>query len=356
MHVRVSVFDSPEFDDHEMVSFITDAATGLRCIIAVHWGGPIGTAGGGCRMIPYASDDEALRDVLRLSRAMSYKLALADLPGGGAKSVILGDPRRDKTRELLHAFGRAVDRLGGRYIVGEDVGTTPADMQTIAEETDYVVGRSSDTAAATALGVFVGLRAAVRRRLGHRDLADIHVAIQGLGGVGMRLAEALHKAGTRLTVTDSNEEAVADAVRRFGAAVVSPAAIYDVEADVFAPCALGSVLNDETIPRLRVAVVAGGANNPLAQDRHADALLAREILYAPDFVLNAGGVIAAAAEVDRWETDTALPVEEDEAMRRRIDGIDGRLNNIFEHAADQRISPHTAAMKLAQARIARARE
>lgn len=351
----MGIFDAPEFDEHEQVSFVHDPVTGLRAIIAIHWSGPIGTAGGGCRVHPYPSERAALRDVLRLSRAMSYKLALAELPGGGAKSVILADPKRDKTPELLRAFGRAVDGLGGRYIVAEDVGTTMADMEIIAQVTEYVVGRVNDTSPMTGHGVFVGLQAAVRHQLGRSDLAGLRVAIQGVGGVGLSLARELSRAGAKLWITDVDPARVAKAVAETGATAVAPEAIYDIDADVFSPNALGDVLDDTTIPRLRVRVVAGGANNQLVEERHADALAARGILFAPDFVLNAGGVIAASQEVETFEGQVADAAAQDRAAHERTAIIANILDDVIALSHREGINTQAAAVRLAKARIRDAR-
>lgn len=352
----MGIFDAPEFDEHEQISFVHDPDTGLRAIIAIHWSGPIGTAGGGCRIHPYPSERAALRDVLRLSRAMSYKLALAELPGGGAKSVIIADPRRDKTPELLRAFGRAVDGLGGRYIVAEDVGTTMADMEIIAQVTEYVVGRVNDTSPTTGYGVFVGLQAAVRHGLGRTDLAGLRVAIQGCGGVGHSLACELARRGARLWVTDVDAERVRRTVAETGAVAVPVDAIYDCDVDVFSPNALGDVLDDATIPRLRARVVAGGANNQLVEDRHAIELAARGILFAPDFVLNAGGVIAASQEVGTFEGETADAAAQERAARERCSIIGTILDDVFALSQREKITTQEAAIRLAKAKIRAARD
>lgn len=345
----MTVFDHPDFDHHEQVSFVHDPNAGLRAIIAIHWSGPIGTAGGGCRIRAYPREDAALRDVLRLSRAMSYKLALVGLPGGGAKSVILADPR-DKTPALLQAFGRAVNGLGGRYIVAEDVGTTPADMEEIAKETEYVVGRVVDTSPTTGYGVFVGLEAAVAHHL-HRDLRGLRVAIQGVGGVGYHLGHELAQAGARLYVCDPNPVALARAVRDLAATPVPLEAIYDLDVDVFSPCAFGDVLDDHTIPRLRAQVIAGGANNQLAAPHHASMLHERGILYAPDFVLNAGGVIAAAEEVGRFDDDETDPSALEAAARDRTRIVAKILREVIELAESRGTTTDAAAVALARARM-----
>jgi leucine dehydrogenase len=287
------VFTSPDFDSHETVAFGSDAASGLRAIIAIH-NTNLGPALGGCRMWPYASEDEAVRDVLRLSRGMTYKAAMAGLPYGGGKAVIIGNPRRDKSEALLRAMGRFVDSLGGRYHTAEDVGTTVEDMDILRKETACAHGFSSasgDPSPATAYGVYMGLRAAVSFGLGRSDLRGLTVAVQGLGNVGTRLCRYLADEGARLIVTDINAEAVDRAVRAFGATPVAPDAIHRAEADVFAPCALGAILNDRTIPELGAHIVAGAANNQLAEPRHDRMLKDRAVLYAPDYVINAGGMI-----------------------------------------------------------------
>jgi len=337
----MTVFSCPDFDNHEHVSFFTDEASGLRAIVAIHSTAPFGLSGGGCRMYPYASDMDALRDALRLSRAMSYKLALCDMPAGGAKSVVIGDPAKDKTEALLHALGRAVERLGGKYVVAEDVGTTPEDMRIIGTQTRYVMGRQVDTGPATAYGAFVSLRTAVERRLGRKDLTGLRVAVQGLGNVGRRLCKHLAEAGAKLIVTDVNEGAVRAVVGELGAVAVLPGAIYDQDVDVFAPCALGAILDDATIGRLRCKVVAGCANNQLAEERHGEVIAARGILYAPDFVVNAGGVIGAAQEGQYDER----------AAFRDTDRIAGILSAAFDRAEREGISTHAAAVRMAKEKI-----
>jgi leucine dehydrogenase len=339
----VSVFEHPCFE-HEHVAFFCDASAGLRMIVAVHTTGPFGTSGGGCRMWPYRSDDEALRDVLRLSRAMSFKLALLDMPAGGAKAVVIGDPREHKSEALLRAIGRAVERLAGRFVIAEDVGTTPADMRIVAKETKYVMGQRASTAGATAYGVFLGLREAVRRRL-DKDVAAISVAIQGVGEVGFALGRELARAGARLIVTDVDRAKVERAVRELGARAVAPEAIFSADVDVLAPCALGSILDDETIPALRCSVVAGSANDQLAEDRHADALAARGVLFAPDFVVNAGGVLGA------WQLGPAGGDEVDERARNEARRIVSVLGDALERADREGITPHAAAMRTARERI-----
>jgi leucine dehydrogenase len=340
----VAIFEHPEFDDHEQVCFLSDAATGLRAIVAIHTTSRLGIAGGGCRMYPYASDDAALRDVLRLSKAMTYKLALADIPSGGAKSVVIADPKTDKNEALLRALGRAVHNLGGRYVIAEDVGTTPADMDVIAKETPYCAGRSGgsgDTTPPTAYGTFLALECAVKRRLRRDDLVGLRVAIQGVGGVGSRLGQLLVDRGAELVVHDVDSDAVRRAVEQLGARAVEADAIYDADVDVFAPCALGDVLTEAHIARLRCSVVAGAANNQLPTDAQAHSLAARGILYAPDFVVNMGGVLGASK----------LGTATDDKMRASLQRIVTTLDEIFTTAEAQSITTHEAAVAIARAKV-----
>ena len=340
----MTVFEHPDFDEHEQICFLSDTASGLRAIVAIHSTSRLGIAGGGCRMWPYPSDDAALRDVLRLSKAMTYKLALADIPSGGAKSVVIADPKTDKSEALLRALGRAVHSLGGRYVIAEDVGTTPADMEIIAKETPYCAGRSGgsgDTTPPTAYGTFLALECAVKRRLQRDDLAGVRVAIQGMGGVGFRLGELLVERGAKLWVHDVRSEAVERAVTQLGAQAVDGEAIYDADVDVFAPCALGDVLDEGHIARLKCSVVAGAANNQLPTDAQADSLAARNILYAPDFVVNMGGVLGAAK----------LGTATDEKMRSSLQRIVDTLDAVFTMAETQSITTHAAAIALAKGKV-----
>lgn len=340
----MAVFEHPEFDDHEHVSFLSDPETGLRAIVAIHTTSELGIAGGGCRMWRYPSDDAALRDVLRLSRAMTYKLALAGIPSGGAKSVVIADPKTDKNEALLRALGRAVHSLGGRYVIAEDVGTTPADMEVISKETPYCAGRSGgsgDTTPPTAYGTFLALELAVKRRLQREDLEGVRVAIQGVGGVGFRLGELLKERGAELVVTDIDAAKVERAVSELGAVAVEGDAIYDADVDVFAPCAMGDVLTEANIARLKCSVVAGAANNQLPTDAQAESLHRRSILYAPDFVVNMGGVLGAA----RMSTAT------DEKMRKSLQKIVDALEGIFEHAETEGITTHAAAVAAAKGAV-----
>jgi len=287
------MFSHPAFDGHESVVFAHDRASGLEAIVAIH-STALGPAFGGCRMWPYASEDEAIGDALRLSHGMTHKAAICGLPWGGGKTVVIGDPRRDKTPALLHALADVVDRLGGRYIIADDVGTSLEDLAVMREVTPHTAAATPAARkplAVTAYGVLRAIFAAVRQRLHRRELAGLRVAVQGLGNVGLPLCDYLHREGAKLVVADLDPARVAEARERFAAQAAEPAAIYAQDVDVFAPCALGGVLDDATIPRLSAGIVCGGANNQLAEDRHDRALAARGILYVPDYVANAGGVI-----------------------------------------------------------------
>ncbi len=326
-----------EAADHEEVVRIADPEAGLLAFIAIH-STARGPAAGGLRMRRYASEDEAIRDVLRLSRGMTYKNAAADLPLGGGKAVILGDPARDKTPALLAAFGRAVERLEGRYWTAEDMGMTPADMAIIARESGFVAGleggafASGDPSPVTARGIFRAMRVAARHRLGSDALSGCRVAVQGIGHVGWHLAERLHREGARLIVADTDAAMVARAEVELGAEAVAPEAIYAAKADIFSPCAIGAILNARTIPRLRVALVAGGANNQLEEAEDADRLHGRGILYAPDYVVNGGGIINVAAEVLRIE-------EREPWVLARLDALTATMDRILTQAEAQGVSP-----------------
>jgi leucine dehydrogenase len=286
------MFHHPEYDNHERVIFARDAKAGLSVIIAIH-DTTLGPAFGGCRMWPYADDAAAVSDALRLSRSMTFKAAICGVPLGGGKSVILGDPRTEKTASLLRAVGRVVESLNGLYIIADDVGTTLEDLIEIQRETRHTAARTDQSRhplAVTAFGVLSAMQAAVCQIL-KTDLKGLTVAVQGLGNVGFPLCDFLYRHGARLIVTDIDRQRVERAVRQFGAKAVSVEEIYDQDADVFAPCALGSVLNDVTVLRLRAKLICGGANNQLAEPRHGAMLAARGITYVPDYLANAGGVI-----------------------------------------------------------------
>lgn len=348
----MTVFSDPDFADHEQVCFCADADSGLRAIIAIH-DTRRGPALGGCRIYAYDSETAAVTDALRLARGMTYKSALADLPLGGGKAVILADARTQKTEVLLEAFGRAVDRLGGRYITAEDVGSSVPDLEIVRRVTPHVAGitegGAGDPSPATAFGVFEGLKAAVRHRLGASSLDGITVAVQGLGHVGLGLAEHLAEAGARLIVADLNENAVSDAVHRLDATPMDAAQILGAKADVFAPCAMGAVLNDNSIPELAAPVVAGAANNQLAEARHGAMLRERGVLYAPDYAINAGGIINISHETTR----TGRPYDRQAAFAH-VARVGDTLTRIFEHADAEDIPTSEAADRLAEQRLAEA--
>jgi len=316
------IFSAPSFDDHHKVVYCNDSKTGLRAIIAIHRVGPKGRALGGCRMVNYANEDEALNDVLRLSKGMTYKAAVSGLALGGGKSVIIGDPRTQKTPELLRAMGQFVEDLGGKYITSVDVGISGADVATMAEVTKYAVG-AGDPSPMTALGVYKGLQASVRYKLGKDSLKGLKVAILGIGKVGYGLAEHLAKDGAELIVADVNDDVVNKAVTELGAKPVSVDEIWDEEVDAFAPCALGGIINQETLPRLKTSIIGGGANNQLSQDSLAATLKDKGILYAPDYVINAGGLIMVDSEVDDYTVEEA---------ENRTNAIYDSLLAIFQRA------------------------
>jgi leucine dehydrogenase len=347
----MEIFEMRDFDGHELVVFGHDANTGLRAIIAVH-STALGPAAGGCRMWPYASSKEAVTDVLRLSRGMSYKNAMAELPFGGGKAVILGDSRKAKSPELFEAYGRFVDSLGGRYITAEDVGTTIADMEYVARSTSHVSGlgrkpgeAGGDPAPKTALGVHLAIKAAAKFRLGRSDLQGLSVAVQGVGGVGYHLCRLLAADGARLRVADIRQSAT-DRIRdEFNAVVVPAETVLTEEVDVAAPCALGAILNAQSIPRLRARIVAGAANNQLAEDKDGVTLQLAGALYAPDYVVNAGGIISVAREYYGGATEAQVTAE--------IQGIPARLTEIFERARRENRPTNAVADQMARERIGR---
>lgn len=332
----------------EQVVFWSEPAVGYRGIIVVH-DTTLGPGMGGTRYWNYETDEDALRDALLLARAMTYKAALAGLDSGGGKSVILGDNRRPDRDALFRAHGRAVASLGGRYIAAEDVGTSAEDMAIVLRETEFVAGlrdRSGDPSPLTALGVAEAIRAGASERYGDGSLDGLHVAVQGLGAVGSKLCSILAGEGARLTITDIDPARVQATVERLGVDAVAPGDVYDVEADVFAPCALGGVINDDTVPRLRAGIVAGAANNQLGKPRHEAALRERGILYVPDYVGNAGGLISIYGERHGWNRSRA---------RRKVKEIFGTLCRIFALARREGTMPGAAANRLAENRLAAAR-
>lgn len=293
--------------DYGAVHVGRDAASGMQCIVAIH-DTRLGPAIGGCRFLPYEQERDAFIDALRLARGMTYKAALAGLPHGGGKTVMIRPDRMFDRAAIFRAFGRFIDTLGGQYFTAEDSGTGIEDMEVIARETKQVMGTgegSGDPSPFTALGVRRGIEACVNLKLGRTSLDEVHVAVQGVGHVGYHLCRELHAAGAKLTVADIDPLKAERAQREFEANVVPIERIFDVECDVLSPCALGSALNDETIPRLRCLIVAGAANNQLAEPRHGDDLNARGILYAPDYAINAGGLINVALELEGYDEDKA---------------------------------------------------
>ncbi len=349
----MEIFDMREFDGHERVVFGYDDRTGLRAIIAIH-STALGPAAGGCRMWPYASTSEAVADVLRLSRGMSYKSAMAGLRFGGGKAVIIGDSRKGKTPELFQAYGRFVDSLGGKYITAEDVGTTLADMEQVAKVTRFVTGlgqraigqAGGDPAPRTALGVFLGLKSAVRFKLGRSDLQGLTVAVQGVGSVGYDLCRRAAGEGAKLRVADVHEAAAQRVRDEFGATIVSVDKVLSEDVDALAPCALGAILNSQSIPLIRARVIAGAANNQLAEDKDGAALQAAGILYAPDYVVNAGGIISVTHEYTGSVTDAQVTAE--------IAGIPDRLTEIFERARRENRATNAVADQMAREKIGRA--
>src|SRR6266851_4970119 len=331
--------------EHEQVSAYYDPSTGYRGIIAIH-STVLGPALGGTRFWNYQSDRDALIDALRLARGMTYKAAVAGLNLGGGKGVIIGDNRTTRREALFRAHGRHVESLKGRYITAEDVGTSTADMEYIKAETNHVtglIGRSGDPSPVTAFGVYRGIKACVRYRSGSDSLSGKAVALQGCGSVGYHLAKLLHAEGASITCTDIDPQRVKRVVEDSAAKAVAPDAIYDVRASIFAPCALGAVINDDTVQRLKVEIIAGAANNQLAEDRHGDLLEQRGILYAPDYVINGGGVINVYGELHRWPH---------ERSKKKAGEIYDALLRIFEIAKRERIPTYRAADRLAEQRIA----
>jgi leucine dehydrogenase len=330
---------------HEQVLLSHDPSCGYFGIIAIH-DTTLGPALGGTRFWQYATTDEAITDALRLARGMTYKSAVAGINLGGGKSVIIGDNKRADREALFRAHGRFIETLGGRYITAEDIGTSPADMEYIKLETDHVaglLGLSGDPSPVTAYGVYVGMKAAARVRWGSDSLAARTVAVQGAGKVAYYLMQHLHAEGAGIIVTDIDGAKAQRAVQEFGAQPVAPETIYDQTADIYAPCALGATINDDTLPRLKVQIIAGGANNQLAEDRHGDELEKRGIVYAPDYVINGGGVINVYGELHRWPVERA---------KKKAGEIYDTLLRIFKISKQDGIPTYRAADRLAEQRVA----
>ena len=345
----MSIFKEIERQDHEQVVFCSDKVSNLRAIIAIH-DTTLGPSLGGARMWMYNSDQDALRDALRLSRGMTYKAAVAGLNLGGGKAVIIGDPNKDKNEALFRAYGRFIEGLAGRYITAEDVGTSVRDMEWVRMETKYVtgidraLGGGGDPSPVTAFGVYHGMKAAMHELTGTDSLKGKKIAVQGAGNVASYLCDYLAKEGAKIFVTDIYEEKASAVVERTKAKYVRPDEIYDVDADVFCPCALGAVLNDQTIPRLKVKIVAGGANNQFAdENKHGQMLMKRGIIYAPDYAINAGGLISVANELEGYPRDRAM---------KQAEGIYEMIRKIFEMAKQESIPTYEASNRLAEKRIA----
>ena len=346
----MGVFDHSEFDNHESLHFFNDPDSGLSAIIAIH-STALGPAAGGCRRWVYATDNDALTDALRLSRGMTFKNAVAGLPFGGGKAVILANDKAPKSNALMTAFGRAVASLGGRYITAEDVGMSVEDMRIVQGETEFVSGlpQSGDNAGGdpspwTALGVFLGIEAAVQSRLDKASVKGLTVAVQGVGHVGAHLCRLLHEAGAKLVVSDVNQanlQALSDAVP---ARIVQPAELLFADADVLAPCALGNILTSATIPNIRAKVIAGAANNQLSTPADGERLARRGILYAPDYVINAGGIISVAHEY--------LGDSSEQAVRTDVEKIPHRLTKIFNQSTQTGRPTNVLADELARRIVA----
>jgi leucine dehydrogenase len=341
----------PDFDAHEELHFVTDDKCGLKAIIAVH-STHLGPAAGGCRFWHYAKDEEALIDALRLSRGMSYKNAMAGLPLGGGKSVILADQNRTKTPEMLHAFGKAVDGLGGRYVTAEDVGINVADMIEVSRSTNYVAGLPNsagdvggDPGPHTSLGVFLGIKAAVKRALGKDTLSGLHLAMQGAGSVATGVALHACAEGAKISIADVDQAKAQKLADATNGTVVSTDEILGLEADVVSPNALGAILTEQSIAALKTPIVAGGANNQLATPEDGQRLNARGILYAPDYVINAGGIINVCTEY-LGDGDASL-------VRQRIEGIPVRLEQIWTESTATGRDPASVADAMAQRLIGR---
>jgi len=340
------IFEMLEHDNYEQILFCQDKQTGLKAIIAIH-DTTLGPALGGTRMWPYASEEEAVIDALRLAKGMTYKAAAAGLNLGGGKAVIIGDPGR-KTEELLRAYGRFIHSLNGRYITAEDVGTSVEDMDIIRQETKFVTGvspafgSSGNPAPVTAFGVYRGMKAAAQAAYGMDTLTDKTIAVQGVGNVAYHLCRYLHEEGAKLIVTDINPDNMKRAVDEFAAMPVGAEEIYGVECDIFSPCALGAIINDQTIPQLKAKVIAGSANNQLKELRHGEMLAEKGIFYAPDYVINAGGVMNVADELQGYNKERAL---------KKVATIYDNIRKVFEISAQEGIPSYLAADRLAEKRI-----
>ncbi len=344
----MKAFEMMEERDHEEVVFFSDKKSGLRAIVAIH-DTTLGPALGGCRMYPYDNTEQALHDVLRLSRGMTYKAAVAGLNLGGGKSVIVGDPKKNKNEILFRSFGRFIQGLGGRYITAEDVGTSVGDMEFVRMETRYVtgisraLGGSGDPSPVTALGVYRGMKACVEKLQGTQSLKGLRIVVQGLGHVGYYLVRHLHDEGARLLVNDVDQERVKRVVNEFGAEYVDEKNLYHMDAEIFAPCALGAIVNDKTIGQFKFKIIAGAANNQLAdEDKHGKELMDMKIIYAPDYVINSGGLINVYNELEGYNQEKALS---------QAKGIYDIVKGILDYADRERVPTHVASNKIAEERI-----
>ena len=342
------VFGQLSFDNHEQIMFCHDKDTGLKAIIGVH-NTVLGPALGGTRMWAYNNEWEALNDVLRLSRGMTYKSAITGLNLGGGKAVIIGDAKTQKTPELMRKFGEFVHSLNGRYITAEDVGMTTADMDTVREVTPYVTGISESKGGAgnpspiTAYGVFMGMKAAAKYKFGSDILEGKTIFVEGIGHVGESLVEHLMNEGANVVITDINQERLEEVSKKYGATIYTGADIYSEEMDIYAPCALGATINDDTLTKLKTKVVAGAANNQLAVEQiHGKLLQEKGIVYAPDFLINAGGIINVYAELENYGRSETM---------RKTENIYNTTLEILEKANKSNITPNQAAMQIAEQRI-----
>ena len=344
----MAIFENLQKRDHEQVVFCSDKPSGLRAIIAIH-NTSLGPALGGTRMWTYSTDEEALNDVLRLSRGMTYKAAVAGLNLGGGKAVIIGDPNKEKTEAMFRAFGRFVEGLAGRYITAEDVGTDVRDMEYVRMETKYVtgidraLGGSGDPSPVTAFGVYMGMKASMKELTGNDSLTNKKVAVQGAGHVAQYVCDHLAAEGAKIFLSDIFPEKVKRVAEKVKAEVIAPETIYEVETDVFCPCALGAIVNDETIPKFKCKIIAGGANNQLGEEKkHGQMLIEKGILYAPDYAINAGGLINVSNELEGYSQERAL---------KHAEGIYETMLKIYAISKKENIPTYEASNRLAEQRI-----
>lgn len=348
----MEIFKHMSDDNYEQVIFCYDAETGLEAIIVIH-DTTLGPALGGARMWPYASEEEAFIDALRLAKGMTYKNAAAGVDLGGGKTVIIGDPRKDKTEKMLRRLGQFINDLNGTYITAEDVGTTVEDMDTIQLETDHVVGTSPGSGASgdpspiTAYGIYKGMKATAKEAFGDDSLKNKTIAVQGVGNVAFKLCRYLKEEGAQIIVTDINEKAVEHAVKTYGAKAVQPDEIYEVECDIFSPCALGAIINDDTIDKIKAKAIAGSANNQLESAKHGELLYEKGIVYAPDYVINSGGVINVSEELKGYRKENAL---------KKVELIYDHLLRVYEISRKEQIPTNIAADRMAEERIASAKK